>query len=523
MLPDREALIVAFAERFDRDGEAQDALADRLALELASIETARLDSIRATLDDAADLDNAALRLLILGASWRVDAQAAIIGEALIAARLAGRDTVLDEVDGMIGFAEPDVFNQPFAEQIAYFEQKEPRPSKTWTDIKGADHDRAFLIAGAKDRDMLADFQTAIARAIRDGSTLETFRADFDRIVAQYGWTYKGDRGWRTRVIFETNIRTSYMAGRLKQMRDPAVMKARPYWMYRHGMTRKPKVPRPQHKAWDRKVLPADDPWFQVHFPPNDWFCSCGVVTLSERDLERLGLTVSESPEPLNEPFTDPVTGQLSEKPQGVGYGWDHAPGDLWERGLTPSQVDAFNVRDVIQADAAEPLDALIASTTPIKTSTIGAGKTPETYVDAFLRPFGATRERATLYRDKTGEPLAISADMFRDDEGGWKIMKRGREVHAAQLAEAIRDPDEIWMGVVERPIAGDQGGGTERLVDRRYIRVDPKTGLLAIFELVGNQWMGRTAFVPKRKKSVKTDVNQINRRRTGLLVFRRSA
>ena len=509
-----------FAERLDRDGEAQEAIAQRLADELASLETSRLASIRAVLDEAADLEDAAKRLLILGASWKVDADAAAIAQALTAARLAGRDAVLDEVSGEIAFADPDVFSQPFKEQIDYFDQKEPRPSKDWTNLKGPDHDRGFMIAGAKDRDMLNDFHTAIGKALKEGTGLEAFRKDFDAIAAKYGWSYKGERGWRSKVIFETNVRTSYMAGRLKQMRDPAVMKARPYWMYRHGMTRKPKVPRRQHKAWDRMVLPADDPWFETHYPPNDWGCSCGVVTLSARDLKRLNLTVSPSPEALMEPTTDPATGKLTEKPQGIGHGWDHMPGDLWQRGLTPSQVETLPGFDMVMVDAAEPLSELMASMPSIKAKELASGKAPETYVNAFLKGFGGEIGKGVLFRDVLGQALVISEDLFRNGLGEFKVMKRGREIHAMQLAEAVRDPDEIWIGVVERTIPEDQGGGTERLIDRRYIRVDQKTGLLLVFELVGNQWIGRTAFAPKGRTS-KTDVNQINKRRTGHRVFKR--
>ncbi|PHR19284.1 MAG: hypothetical protein COA37_17795 [Hoeflea sp.] len=509
-----------FAERLDRDSEAQEAITQRLANELAPLETSRLASIRNVLDEAADLEDAAKRLLILGASWKVDAAAAAIAQALTAARLAGRDAVLDEVSGEIAFADPDVFNQPFKEQIDYFEQKEPRPSKDWTNLKGPDHDRGFMIAGAKDRDMLNDFHTAIGKALKDGTGLQAFRKDFDAIAAKYGWSYKGERDWRSKVIFETNVRTSYMAGRLKQMRDPAVMKARPFWMYRHGMTRKPKVPRRQHQLWDRMVLPADDPWFETHYPPNDWGCSCGVVTLSARDLKRLNLTVSPSPEVLTEPAIDPAAGKLTEKPQGIGHGWDHMPGDLWQRGLTPSQVETLPGFDMVSIDAAEPLSDLMASMPAIKAKEIASGKSPETYLNAFLKGFGAESDQAVLFRDKVGQALVISDDLFRNGLNELKVMKRGREIHAAQLAEAIRDPDEIWIGVVERPVPDDQGGGVERLVDRRYVRVDQKTGLLAIFELVGNQWIGRTAFAPK-KGLVKTDVNQINKRRTGYRVFKR--
>lgn len=178
----------------------------------------------------------------------------------------GREAVFIDADEDLSFADPDVFNQPFKEQIDFFRQKRGKPTKTWTDAMRGTHDRAFVVAGVTDLAMLSDFQTAISGAMEKGTTLETFRADFDRIVAQYGWEYKGERGWRTRVIFETNMRTSYMAGRLKQMRDPDVLKLRPIWQYRHGETRTPRSPRPQHERWHKRCLAHDDPFWRTHFP-----------------------------------------------------------------------------------------------------------------------------------------------------------------------------------------------------------------------------------------------------------------
>ena len=68
-----------------------------------------------------------------------------------------------------------------------------------------------MIAGAQHDDLLCDFHGAIRKAIEQGTTLEEFRHDFDGIVGKHGWSYNGGRGWRTRVIYDTNLRTSYLA------------------------------------------------------------------------------------------------------------------------------------------------------------------------------------------------------------------------------------------------------------------------------------------------------------------------
>ena len=58
----------------------------------------------------------------------------------------------------------------------------------------------------------------VTRAVDDAVTLAQFRKDFHKVVATHGWGYKGPLNWRTRVIYETNLRQSYNAGRYEQMK-----------------------------------------------------------------------------------------------------------------------------------------------------------------------------------------------------------------------------------------------------------------------------------------------------------------
>jgi uncharacterized protein with gpF-like domain len=205
--------------------------------------------------------------------------------------------VLAEAAGTARFAA-ELTRQDFPEQIAYLLQKRPRPTRAWTEAMHGDHDRWFVVAGATDTAMLEDFQAAIVAGARTYD-IAGFAAAFDRIAEGYGWSYTGGREWRIRTIFETNIRTSYMAGLLRQMRDPDMVRARPWWQYLHADTRVPLRPRPLHQGWDGLVLAWNDPWWDTHFPPNDWGCSCGVRTLSDADLRRLGRTGPDAAPALN--------------------------------------------------------------------------------------------------------------------------------------------------------------------------------------------------------------------------------
>lgn len=219
---------------------------------------------------------------------------------------------------------------PFEEQIAYFRRKLNLPTAAWTDLWEAEHTRAFSVAGATSLELLDDLRTAVERAIAEGTTLATFRKEFDAIAVRYGWSYNGERGWRTRVILETNLRVSYQAGRYEQMTDPEMLKERPFWMYKHGDS---VHPRAQHLAWDGLVLPFDDVWWHTHYPLNGWGCKCKVFALSHDDLRKLGKSKPDKAPPiLWYPWTNPRTGEVIQVPKGIDPGWAYNVGEAALRG-----------------------------------------------------------------------------------------------------------------------------------------------------------------------------------------------
>jgi hypothetical protein len=228
---------------------------------------------------------------------------------------------------------------PFKEQIAFFRAKKNVLTEAWTDVWEAEHDHAFMVAGANRIDLLVDLRAAVDKAIAEGTGLEVFRHDFDQIVAKYGWAYNGGRNWRTRVIYETNLRTSYAAGRYAQLQ--ALKTVRPFWRYRHSDA--VQHPRPMHLAWNGLVLAADDPWWDTHYPPNGWGCQCTVEALNARDLKRLGKSGPDTAPPVD--MQQVLVGKHGphprqvETPAGVDPGFGYAPGkSAFERGMPPVQV-----------------------------------------------------------------------------------------------------------------------------------------------------------------------------------------
>ncbi|MEL7168497.1 MAG: phage minor head protein [Bacteroidota bacterium] len=217
---------------------------------------------------------------------------------------------------------------PFRQALLYLRRKLNLPSRIWLNVLREENDYAFQVAGAMKAELLGGLREAVDKAIEQGTTLEDFRKDFDRIVQQQGWNYRGSRGWRTRVIYQTNLRTAHAAGRYQQMDSDRVKARRPYRQYRHGGSQEPRelhVTRAP-RGWNGLVLRADDPWWLIHYPPNDWGCSCFAVTLSDADLERLGLTVGEPPDRGTYEWVNPETGEVEDIPVGVGPEWAYAPG-----------------------------------------------------------------------------------------------------------------------------------------------------------------------------------------------------
>lgn len=215
-----------------------------------------------------------------------------------------------------------ILKRPFAEQVAFFRGKLRKhvPTETWRDLWKAEHDRAFMVAGAAKADLLADLAAAVQAAIESGESIEQFRARFGDIVQKrgwQGWTGEGTQAgtnWRTRIIYRTNMATSYAAGRHAQLQDF------PLWVYRHSGAENPRL---QHKAWNGLTLPKDHPFWQTHYPPNGWGCGCRVFgARSASGASRVGgqPDYTEPPEGWN--ALDPKTGE----PAGIDEGWGYAPG-----------------------------------------------------------------------------------------------------------------------------------------------------------------------------------------------------
>jgi hypothetical protein len=401
------------------------------------------------------------------------------------------------------------FNVPFKEAIDFHKQKLRVPTKKWDDITKAAHDRAFIVAGAEKDALLEDLHNAVIKSLEQGTTLADFGKDFDQIVAKHGWTgwtgegSKQGQAWRKKIIYDTNLRTAYAAGRLKQMTTPQSLKSFPYWEYNHSGSAHPRL---DHKSWDGKCLAADDPFWNTHYPPNGWHCGCFVIQMTEGDLKRSG---------KSKPDIAPSTAGM----KGISKGFDYAPGKSWADGLVPKQEQRpLQPMPTLKSEPNPPrskpdhgLASLKENSHPSRARKLTAS---EDTVDAFLKEFGATRDNAVLFRDVSGQAVPISEDLFKGFDGTFKGDKLGRAPYSLYAAEALKDPDEIWldwewMDDVKKAV-----------LRRRYIRYNPNNPGLAVFSYNAKGWEGTTSYA-LRSGDEKSHESYMNKQRIGRLLWKR--
>lgn len=213
---------------------------------------------------------------------------------------------------------------PFEEAITYLKSKVDIPTKNWTDIQSDAHDVAFVIAGLNRVDLLAELHQEIDNAIKNGTTLADFRKSFDEIVQRHGWTYKGQRGWRTSVIFDTNMHAARAAGRWQQferLRDN--MDTEPNLRYTSILGRNTRL---AHRHLHGTIRPMNDGFWRFYYPPNGYRCQCMAITVSESQMQRRKWNVSEEPKLGTYNWKNPKTGKVESIPEGIDPGFNYPPG-----------------------------------------------------------------------------------------------------------------------------------------------------------------------------------------------------
>lgn len=229
--------------------------------------------------------------------------------------------------------------------IKYFRNKNNKLSWDWHEVWQSAHQKSFTVAKLVREDILQDIRDSLDKALAEGKTFQQFQKELKPTLQKKGWwgeQFVGDSQGnvekvqmgslsRLKTIYQTNMQTSYMAGRYKTQLDNA--DDRPYWQYVAVMDRRT---RPEHAELNERTFRYDDPFWNSFYPPNGWRCRCRVRALTKDDLngaepdnsdgclsEEMELVSKKSGEmkPVTV-YTDPLTGHKI-KPD---VGWSYNPG-----------------------------------------------------------------------------------------------------------------------------------------------------------------------------------------------------
>lgn len=369
------------------------------------------------------------------------------------------------------------FGTPWQDQIDFLRAKLRLPTERWDDIQRSAHDRAFIVAGAAKADLLADLQGSLVQAATNGKGLDAWRKDFRSIVAKHGWTGWTGEGsaagtaWRTKVIYQTNMSTSYAAGRYKQLTEPAFLALHPFWRYIHSDS--VMHPRPLHLAWHGLTLRHDHPFWAAHFPPNGWGCQCRLTAVTKSQGEasaRAGL--GEPPEGWDK--ADAKTGA----PAGIDKGFDYTPG---------ASVDV-PLRQMVQDKLIRYPEAITRALTVDVNRYINASFKPAEFVRAVLDDkdrrdplwlgFVENPQNVGVLvgSDVTGYLVLLPADAPRhiQEHHGWDGGTQ-RPVMAddyLQIMRVLNDPDTLRKGTIDNE--------NERLIASKLINGET---FRAVFEV----------------------------------------
>lgn len=379
--------------------------------------------------------------------------------------------------------------------------------------------KALTIAGVSKADLLAEVKDEILKAMEEGTTLSEFQKTAREMFDRFGYTDVGRH--RIETIYRTNMQSAYQAGRYRQLTDPAVLAARPYWRYVAVLDA---ATRPAHAAMHGKIFPADDPIWDTWYPPNGFNCRCTVQSLSASEMEREGWKV-EKEDPtgkLYEP-TDPETGKrMPARPLMPDPGWTGRGGDLaallkkkeeeiqWKaRPGQPGAPEAGRPREKeIPPRAYLPSPQNYPSREDYRIKGVPEDGALREIEGSYKKLMGISpAEKQGVLRDILDEAITVDvrglAHMMKKTEG-W------RERYIGHLRPTIENPFEIWLTEYETA-----GGGTK--FRKRYIGLyadaSKKMNILVVGEIGPEMSLLWDAFQIREKT--------LDRLRAGKLIYGR--
>lgn len=212
----------------------------------------------------------------------------------------------------------------FREAVKFLKKKKPLSTEEYRALSDECQAKAFTVSGYTSMEVLQKFLDELTDACEQGKTKKDFMDAMNDFLERNG--YEGINPFRADVIFRTNMQTAYNAGHYKSMTDPTTKKLRPFWKY---VTAGDGNVRESHAQMEGRIYSADDPIWDIWYPPNGYRCRCTVVSMTKSQVERSGVPVSKGL-----PYeVDYATGEILDQFPDKGFSNNPAK-DAWKPDLS---------------------------------------------------------------------------------------------------------------------------------------------------------------------------------------------
>ena len=169
------------------------------------------------------------------------------------------------------------------EAVAFLKEKGFTITWSWKEQLAINHSKVFTVAKAMKMDILQDIRDMINKSLSTGMDFRQFKKELKPLLQKKGWwgvkiingkTAQLGSTRRLKTIYQTNMQSSYMAGRYKAQIEN--IDDRPWGLYVN--------PSPESaicKELAGQIHRLDSSWWDTRYPPNHYNCKSRVRALTD--------------------------------------------------------------------------------------------------------------------------------------------------------------------------------------------------------------------------------------------------
>lgn len=185
----------------------------------------------------------------------------------------------------------------FLEAIRFLERRTPGFAPAREAAEAGAASEAFWIADVSALSVIERVYDSVITAVALGTPMSEWRETVTTSLRAEYPARISDRQVDARInlIFRNNAQRAYAEGRYEQAQEPAVLAARPFFMFDAILDDRTTD---ECRALNGVIRPQGDPLWDTQSPPRHMACRSGLRTLSRRQVEaRGGVTQTVDVEP----------------------------------------------------------------------------------------------------------------------------------------------------------------------------------------------------------------------------------